>query len=34
MLWNEFFSINILMLMAAIISLTVIWLNKGVPTDD
>jgi hypothetical protein len=34
MLWNEFFSIDILTSMVAVISLAVIWLNSGVPTTE
>ena len=34
MVWNEYFSIDILTSMVALVSLTVIWLNKGVPTDE
>ena len=34
MLWNEYLSIDILTSMVAIISLTVIWLNKDVPTIE
>jgi hypothetical protein len=34
MLWNEFFNIDVLTSMVALISLAVIWINRGVPTDE